>query len=146
MMNDSQIHLSDEQLDQRRAGLLNTPQMEAHLNQCPSCQKRAGAWDRIAAHLNDRTADEMVERLRAHRRSILSNTNRTRRRVIPHMATAALIAMVVGVGLYTQLQPLSPLPDGANNMTANTELFTEIDFYVWMGQQEKGAPPVGSKT
>lgn len=147
-MNDTQIHLSDEQLDQQRAGLRIAPQLEAHLSQCLSCQKRANTWDRIAARLSDdRAPTNIAARLRAHRRSILSaNVTQARRRVTPYMATAAAIAMAVGIGLYTQLQPLSPLPNSTNNMTTNTELFTEIDFYVWLGQQENGALQMGSET
>ena len=140
-------HPDSEQLDMLRAGLLDdTPgrktMLEQHLAGCRTCRERAAPWQKLAARLDDTLQPAgLQEQLHRARQSALSTENRhTRRTLVPYAAAAALlIAVLVGIlGLPTGT---THAPDrAAQTAQAVPDTYEDLDFYLWLANQDEGQP------
>lgn len=138
-MNSSNWHPDDETLDRLRAGLLEGAagdEVRAHLDGCPRCQARARPWAALQGDgpVDGGTAAALAEA----RRCALEAAGRRSPGHRPWLAVAAAVVVAVGVGLLARLQPLQTAPEprtATQVASADRELFTEIDFYVWLDQE-----------
>jgi anti-sigma factor RsiW len=161
-MSERQLHPAEEELDMLRAGLLDDEParralLTAHLERCAECRSRTGLWQRVATGLdeNARADSALNAALAARRRAALAagqpaHPRRTWNRAL--IATAASVAVSIGLGLGiwygTQLQTVrapTPMVSQAVNEDA-TDLYSNIDFYVWLGDQDASSTENGNET
>jgi len=153
-MNDLEMHVSDEQLDRLRAGLLDDAPAEkarisAHLAHCTRCHGRHGLWGDLVAKLNTGVAQSASERLAGVRRLALQARGRQTSYAAARLALAASITLALGLGLYINLDSLQPDPASAPTLVADAadaDLFSELDFYVWLAQQDDGSAADSNET
>jgi anti-sigma factor RsiW len=161
-MNDRQQHPTDDELDMLRAGLLDDEparhaRVVAHAEGCAICRTRLGLWQRVAAELDQSTeTDAALSAALAERRQAAiaaaqpAQPHRGWNRAL--VATAASVAISIGLGLgmwyRTQIQTASipaPMVSQAGDEDA-ADLYSNIDFYVWLGNQDAKPSQKGNET
>jgi len=134
-------HLSDEQLDQYRAGLLDDePQtltlIESHLAECSACQRRQQQWDVLAQNLRPTAPNETLEQTFESQRRDALQAHRRKSSYLPAIAIAASVFFaIIGVSVFTVTQPPSA-PTEQQIAVENTEILDDIDFYIWLSQNQ----------
>lgn len=104
--------------------------------------------DRAKQSLDQRlgqTSAHVASRLSAARNQAVDSRRRPRPVWLPAMATAALVAVVVGIGLFEHTPEPVPvnvagLEQSATDFELLTagdelELYAEMDFYLWLEQR-----------
>jgi anti-sigma factor RsiW len=161
-MNERQQHPADEELDMLRAGLLDDdPTRRAvlvtHIEHCAECRKRLDLWRRVTAGLDEsaRSDTALNAALAERRRAALAaarpaQSRRAWNRAL--VATAASVAVSIGIGLgvwygthvRTDTAAVSVASRAAGDDT--TDLYSNIDFYVWLGDQDTRPGENGNET
>jgi anti-sigma factor RsiW len=147
----NQQHPDTELLDRLRAGLLDDQAderatLESHLASCAACQARFNSWQQLAPQA-------LGPRLEAHK--IGDELQRARHRALnvesrpapayAAYATAALLLIAVSVGLWSlQPGPVTPPQLTAQNTNPAPDLYEDLDFYLWLANQEEG--PANAET
>ncbi|MDE2088893.1 MAG: hypothetical protein KGJ12_02615 [Gammaproteobacteria bacterium] len=141
-------HPNDVQLDKLRAGLLDDEpstlaDVRAHVEHCAQCRARLDKWSRLTAVLELDRANEAA--LATGSRNSVPSAQGTQRATgghgVPKLAMALAAALVLTLGLrfmldrhtigYDQSQVV------ANDATKAPDLYSNIDFYLWMAQHNK---------
>lgn len=133
-------HLSDDILDQYRAGLLDdSPQilqpLREHLAHCASCRQRAQTWER----LQPTAPDSMAQDFAAQRDQVFKKPAPRRSWTMPALAIAASVFFaLIGINVFTTTAPPQPVTTPHTQVARdnNAELFTDIDFYIWLSQHQ----------
>ena len=147
------MHLTDIELDARRAGLHrggtdDTKRIDDHLDQCSTCRERLRQWVEVAAALDARDP-WLNQALRRRRQAALTGTGApTRAR--PWRLTAALAAGLTGVALGLGVMrhssentaPVTQAQAPATAEAPDPDLYADIDFYLWL--MRKDQPEDGS--
>jgi anti-sigma factor RsiW len=154
-MNDNAFHPSSEQLDRWRAGLVaaadEARQLERHVRQCGHCQQQLAGWSGIGQALEASLAGNtrITTQLRLRRRASLAGERRGQRPSwSPLMAAvAATLVLTIGVGIGLNLHE----PEVANQRlsavdNAATDVYAEIDFYVWLTDQKLQSTANGNES
>lgn len=134
-------HLSDDLLDQYRAGLLDGEQdiliaIKSHLAHCPDCQKKHQQWDTLAKAIQPAEATSGLHQAFAAQRQATLIAHRNKARYLPAVAIAAsLFFAVIGVSVFTVTQPPSA-PSEEQIAAENKEILNDIDFYIWLSQHQ----------
>lgn len=141
-------HPDPELIDRLRAGLLDErpaekTALEAHLSACPACRARLDSWRQLRPEILGPRPDsgELAAELVAARRRALQTAGNTRRPLrFPAYATAALLLVALGTGLWWSLQPviteqghLAALGDDSI-----PDPYEDLDFYLWLANQNEG--------
>lgn len=143
-------HATVDELEMLRAGLLDDePARQArvldHIAGCPDCEQRFAVWDRVVRQLDDGTRENtsLSRELRMRRQAVLAGQDRADhgRWRLPRVfvVAAAVIALGLGLGLFTTLQSITPIsiPGFSRSNVKNiSDFYAEIDFYVWLADQE----------
>ena len=138
-----QQHPDPEQLDRLRAGLLDDqPEekttLESHIEHCPACQSQLNSWqqldpDALGPRLN---TGSLGHSLQQARQQAMSNAGAQHSRTFMPYATAALLLIVVSVGVW-MAQPEHQ--DSSLKMADRSQevpgLYEDIDFYLWLAGQ-----------
>ena len=126
-----ELHPHAEQLDQARAGLLDTDTegaVRAHLARCPECRRQFAMGDAIKQNLA--VADTALAReLRLRRRSAIADAQTHASRFPRWSLAASVSALALGMTLY-----LGWHFAGSHNPTEQ-DLYADVDFYLWLSQQ-----------
>lgn len=137
-------HPDNRQLDQLRAGLLDQQpalksQLLEHLRDCAPCRRQAAAMDELAASQRAQADPRLARQLRARRMAALAGHRAPRphpaavRRLAPAFALAALLAVVIGAGVFMQFNPAPAPQELAQTANDNVpDLYADIDFYLWL--------------
>lgn len=154
-MSKSIQHPTTESLDRLRAGLLDESpvvkqEIEHHLANCATCRRQAGRWDDLV-HVLDGTANNeaaLAAELHARRRAALAGAATTPRQPWalpwPALATAAAVTLVLGLGIFLRLPSEITAPPTITQQAQiepKADMFADIDFYVWLAEQEQAADP-----
>ncbi len=139
-------HPDSAQLDQLRAGLLDDSsttksKLLEHLRDCASCRLQAATIDTLVATQRHQPDPRLAQQLRTRRMAALAGDAAQRphqpatRWLAPAFALAAVVAVVIGVGGYLEL---NPVPGQAPQELAQTvnddvpDVYADIDFYLWL--------------
>lgn len=144
-------HLTDMELDARRAGLLrggtdDARRIDDHLAQCSDCRARLQQWADVAMALDAR--DPWIDHALRRRRQAALDGDGVTPRPRPWRLTAALAAGLTGValGLGVMLhapENTAPVTQAqAPTATEVPDLYADIDFYLWL--MRKDQPEDGS--
>lgn len=132
-------HLSDDLLDQYRAGLLDdNPQalqtMNAHLSDCEACRQRLQQWQKL---LPDTDAN-LESTFAMQRNTVLQRPASRRKYTLPALAIAASVFFaLIGVTVFTTTTTQPPATQQTQvARDNNVELLDDIDFYIWLSQHE----------
>jgi anti-sigma factor RsiW len=153
MMN-TEWHPTPEVLDRLRAGFFDDEpetktRIREHLATCPACRQQADLWSQATAQLDAQThGDPALSRALAERRRRVLAMGRESAvtRITPGRmaAAAAVLAVAVGIGVVTQLhhgRPVANVAQLQRSADTNPDFYSEIDFYVWLGDQKLGHGP-----
>jgi ferric-dicitrate binding protein FerR (iron transport regulator) len=134
-------HPDSTQLDQLRAGLLDhqpeaRSRMLEHLRDCASCRQHAATIDRLVATQRHLPDPRLAHQLRARRLAALAGAaprQPATRRLAPAFALAAVVAVVIGVGAFLELNsPRAPQELAQTSNDNVPDLYADIDFYLWL--------------
>ncbi len=138
------VHPDNTQLDQLRAGLLDHQpaiklQLLAHLQACNACHRRATDLNRLIAIQRDHADPRLAQQLRSRRMTALmdgavQHPRRTlTRRLAPAFALATVVAVMIGIGGFLEINPAPP-PPALTQTSSDTvpDLYADIDFYLWL--------------
>ncbi|MGD8312960.1 MAG: hypothetical protein PVJ66_10225 [Gammaproteobacteria bacterium] len=142
----NQHHPDPELLDRLRAGLLDElpeqkARIEAHLAGCGACRSRLDTWRQLGPGALgpqlEPTALRSDLQLARHR-ALEAAGSGSGWSLVPY-ATAALLLIAVSVGLWS-LQPDQTTPPqlAAQHGQEVPELYEDLDFYLWLADQENG--------
>lgn len=147
------MHLTDIELDARRAGLHrggtdDTKRTDDHLDQCSHCRTRLQRWADVAITLDAR--NPWLDQALRRRRQAALNGDGTPTRARPWRLTAALAAGLTGVALGLGVMrhssentaPVMPAQAPATAEAPDPDLYADIDFYLWL--MRKDQPEDGS--
>ncbi|MGB5607485.1 MAG: hypothetical protein WBN51_13275 [Gammaproteobacteria bacterium] len=147
----NQQHPDTELLDRLRAGLLDDQadaraDLESHLASCRACQARFDNWHQLAPQalgpsLEPHTIRNELQRARKQALNVQSH----RTPALAAYATAAVLLIAVSAGLWS-LQPGSESPPQltAQNTEPAPDLYEDLDFYLWLANQEEGPASSGT--
>jgi anti-sigma factor RsiW len=140
----NQQHPDTELLDQLRAGLLDEqPEqksaIEQHLAVCDACRTRTEIWKQLEPEsLGPRVdAGKVRTSLQAARRHALASESRGRQRVLVPVATAALLVLAVTVGIWTTQSDIDTTNTMADAGQAVPDIYEDLDFYLWLANQNE---------
>ncbi len=146
---DTQSHPDDTQLDLLRAGLLDQTLRHKtlllhHLAGCAFCRQRLARWKQLA-ETGLSGNEELSRQLRERRQLALAGRrSRQSRGDTTRMMVAAIAATIIlSLGTIIGLQMLRPSVPRAEMAQADRvpDLYSHIDFYLWVSRQ--GAPEGG---
>jgi anti-sigma factor RsiW len=151
-------HPDTEQLDRYRAGLLDDAvdeksALEKHLATCRQCRDQLDAWRQLGpAALGSRHAPgNLSAALEERRRLALQAESRHRYPVFPSLATAAVLLVAVGIGLWS-LSSNGPETNHVAIQGADSvpDIYEDLDFYQWLANQKEnknnGEPEDANRT
>jgi predicted anti-sigma-YlaC factor YlaD len=126
-------HLSDDQIDQYRAGLLeDTPEIREHLDNCDICRKRSQRWNQLNMDVHANLEGAFA----AQRETVFKQARQKRFLTLPALAVAAsLFVAIVGITTFTSLQQQNNVPQH-QIAQENTEILNDIDFYIWLSHRQ----------
>lgn len=143
----SHSHPDDATLDRLRAGLLDdATELRAHVEACAVCRQRLAVWDRLARALpaGGSPAGALADQLRVRRQAALAGQTAGRatdgRRWAPqYLAMAAAVtAVAIGAGVFLALdrEGSDTAPDTLSAQAERpTDIYADIDFYLWLTQE-----------
>lgn len=149
-MFETRHHPDDIQLDKLRAGLLDDEPstltgVTAHVEHCARCRARLDKWPRLTAVLELDRPNEAA--LTAGLSSSAPSAQGTKRAAgghgVPKLAMALAAALVLALGLRFMLDRQTASDDQtsivANDAAKVPDLYSNIDFYLWMAQHNKAS-------
>lgn len=145
------MHLTDTELDARRAGLHRTDdanRIDGHLEQCGNCRARPQQWADVVSALDAR--DPWLDQALRRRRQAALAGDGVPVRARPWRLTAALAAGLTGVALGLgvllhapeNIAPVTQAQAPATTEVPEPDLYADIDFYLWL--MRKDQPEDGS--
>ena len=136
-------HPAPEQLDRLRAGLLDDEPdtraaLEAHIENCQRCQSSMQGWGQLGPNALGPALDtaRVDAGLRQARQAALASTSRRRPMRYATLATAALLLVIVSAGLLTLNTGLQQPQLPAQAAAEVPEIYEDIDFYLWLADQQ----------
>ena len=144
-MFEARHHPDDVLLDKLRAGLLDDEpstlaDVNAHVEHCAQCRVRLDAWSRLTAALELDHSDEALPAADLRHRAPSEDAKRASGGY-GKFAMALAAALVLALGLRFMLNRhtvgYDQSPVVANGAAKVPDLYSNIDFYLWMAQHNK---------
>lgn len=136
MPKDFSSHPAAEQWDGLRAGIAGeqTEMLTRHLAQCESCRAQFGFGAAMARELEPVDTD-LARELRLRRRQALAQAQeRSPRRL---SLVAGVAALALGATLYLGWHHQTAVAPLASNTHSNdADVYADVDFYLWLSEQE----------
>lgn len=140
-MNTIDRHPDTESLDRLRAGLLDhepaqKARLEAHLENCETCRRRAERVARLQADAI--ILQDLEQRLdQARQRAMQVPRRASLPRFVVPVAAAAAVALLAVVLVNPLRQETPAEPQLADSTAVEVpELYEELDFYLWLADHK----------
>ena len=139
-------HPQAADLDRLRAGLYDRDNatrdaLLQHLQACDTCRARIADWDGLRNAADTARDPRLSRELRTRRQAALAGQasgRATPEQHWPRYAVAATLAITIGIGVFFRFE--APLPGAQPELSVAQsdkvpDVYTDIDFYLWLAKQ-----------